>query len=653
VYLAIMIGQSDSSERKIFISWAGEEAWKIADWLKLNILDVLPGFENVYLSTLVETGANWRETLTENLASATDCIGIITDVSLTRPWFLFELGYLASRQLKIKLLRFCPELPPDHPLHAYQMGDGTEISTIHKVVSELLADANARTQSLAREAVAARAARWAEFTRPIKEEQRQTSGLRQAMSTLNGIFTDHASYEGLSSNSCMRELARKALNDLSQTLRKSVESGQKRFTVDHRRYPEFLTHLQRTLPCRTVAIALIEEVEEFWAGNTASEILKTTSTDSRRVFVFANPDVFDKYCDSILLHAERYTVYVMSTEDFSRYGKAKGDFSVVTDVHTGDQVTAFYDNAAAHIEFSMDQRKIKSNMIQFDEVLVWAHLVKPPRDSKLRGEFKRKMRESVFTPSPNMERHHSDAIPIELYDIYEEDHPYYREMHERMLAEFRRRAGTADASFQVLEIGAGTGHFTKKLAQQPFANVRIKAMEPDPKAQPLLEAKVKHMQSVSCIRASALHYDPRGEFRFVFSSFSEHHIKPDHKQLYFEVLTGTMERGGYFIVGDEFLPAHNHEDADDYKRALEKYHNFIIDEALRRHLVEAARLESYAKNSGMPDANPRVDFKITLDRYKQFAKDGGLQLESEFCISPMDVAQEVGGMYVLVFRKPE
>jgi hypothetical protein len=181
----------------------------------------------------------------------------------------------------------------------------------------------------------------------------------------------------------------------------------------------------------------------------------------------------------------------------------------------------------------------------------------------------------------------------------------------------------------------------------------IKAMEPDNKAHPLLHRKLQSKANrVQPILASILTYDPRGEFRFIFSSFSEHHIRPEDKDQYFSVVTGTMESGGYLIIGDEFLAPSCLDSPEAYDDALNRYHEYIIDLAIKSHHSEVAALERLAMESGRPTAQNRIDFKTSLAWYKDKASRAGLILEAEHCVTPAELAPTIGGIHVLVYKKP-
>jgi SAM-dependent methyltransferase len=580
----------------------------------------------------------------------------MTDVALNRPWFLYEMALLKGRLGQIPLLRFGRRAPENHPLSAVQDLDGFDYDSIVRLATDLLKGHDDVTRSLALQAIKQKAEGWATLIAPIQRAQAHSGGLHRAIASLSETLANEQLFKSLTSHSCMRELACRALDDVGTTFTNLLySSGQSIFRVDYHRYPEYLVHLQKSFGfrSRTQAVALVEDVEEFWARKTGEQIMDSTSRDSQRIFVLANPTLLSKYFRNIVNHSKQYSVFVMSSAE---YGLAirhrpKGDFSIITDRQTGDQVTASYDNAAHSIQFTTDREAISTHELSFQDLLTRAHRIDPPKNWEDNDNYLEHLRNGMFATRPDDVQYHSDWIPIHRYDAFEEDHPFYREMHDRMLAEFRSRISHETEEIKVLEIGAGTGHFTKKLAQEPFG-VIIKAMEPDREARALLDLKLQHKANrIQSIAASALDYDPRGEFRFVFSSFSEHHIRPEDKERYFRMLTGTMEDNGFLIVGDEFLAPHDHEDQMAYLDALEKYHRYIIDLAKNQGHFEVAALEELAWESGKPGAEVQIDHKMTLKRYVQFAVAGGLKLAGEFCISPVDLADTIGGMYVLVFQK--
>jgi SAM-dependent methyltransferase len=644
--------RNSSEDKSIFISWGGEEAQQVGRWVKENMLDPLPGYRT-FISMEIDSGENFYNRIHGEMDSASQALGIMTDVALDRPWFQYEIAYLRGKLGSFPLLRLGPPLAQDHPLHPYHAPDGFDFQRLMRFVEGLLKDFDERVKSPILKNLQQKAPEWNTLTEPIRHKNAEMAKLRESILVAIEAVLKCKRSTGFLAHSCTRELATKTLKDLATAFRGLQDEMQPSYRIDYRSYPDYLIHLQRELCATTQAIAIVDDVEEFWAHKTGDAILEATLDGSRRVFIFENTELFSKYFRQVLRHAEKYPVYVMTSKEFGRVRRrVTRDFSIIK-AKNGDSIAAYYDNAAANIHFTTDPAIVAQKLSIFEEVVRWGHLLRPPDHNTNWKAYEDEISKLIFAEHADAGNQHSDVIPIEIYDAFEEDHPFYREMHDVMLGEFRKRAGDAALSFNVLEIGAGTGLFTKRLAQQPFAGMTIKAMEPDEGAHPLLQRKLQSKANrVQPILASILTYDPRGEFRFIFSSFSEHHIRPEDKEQYFSVVGGTMERGGYLIVGDEFLAPSCHDGAEAYDDALNRYHEYIIDLATRAHHSEVAELERLAMESGRETASNRIDYKTSLDSYKNKATRAGLVLEAEHCITPAEIANSVGGIHVLVYRKP-
>jgi hypothetical protein len=188
--------------------------------------------------------------------------------------------------------------------------------------------------------------------------------------------------------------------------------------------------------------------------------------------------------------------------------------------------------------------------------------------------------------------------------------------------------------------------------QQPF-EMRITPLEPDPKAQQLLAKKLDHRRNVMKTNVgNALELDVESCYAFVFSSFSEHHIRREQRQEYLSRIRRALRPGGFFIVGDEFLRPHNEDDSRQYEDALRDYHQFIVNEANREHNTELAELEKAAWDSGLPSSKTRVDYKVTVKSYLNALAASDFKTVRQACISPSQISETIGGIYVFVFWKP-
>lgn len=260
----------------------------------------------------------------------------------------------------------------------------------------------------------------------------------------------------------------------------------------------------------------------------------------------------------------------------------------------------------------------------------------------------------------------SEYIPVDDYDSFEERHAYYLEMMAEMATAFAQRRPRAEggelARGRVLELGAGTGHFTKRMAAQP--DVDCVAVEIDDVCFAKLSENLGKNPDITLYRedSAAFRLDGEGHrFHGVFSSFSDHHIRPENRGAYFENVKRHLAPGGAFIVGDEFLPEHDASDEADWRRALNAYHGHIIDVS-REHAErlekigdpgeayahrKLMKLETEALQSGLGKIG---DFKVARSEYEMSLQAHGFTFAATK-IGPLD-RDDVGGVYVYVATFP-
>jgi predicted O-methyltransferase YrrM len=204
---------------------------------------------------------------------------------------------------------------------------------------------------------------------------------------------------------------------------------------------------------------------------------------------------------------------------------------------------------------------------------------------------------------------------------------------------------------EVLEFGAGTGIFTMILANEITNKLkRLDAIEFDWHCYKILNIKTREFKnSHSEIQVTVHHedsrtYNPHGKFDYIFSTFADHHIKKNDKEIYFENVRKNLKSGGLMIVGDEFLREHEPENKEDKEQALRAYHNHIIEIAEREGHSVLVELERQALESGLEEQG---DFKVSCSQYEQFLQDAGFKIEKKVKIGPLDL-DNIGGIYVYV-----
>ena len=236
-------------------------------------------------------------------------------------------------------------------------------------------------------------------------------------------------------------------------------------------------------------------------------------------------------------------------------------------------------------------------------------------------------------------REMSNYIDITEYDKHEEKHAYFIDMMLEMTYIFSENRGDSSKSYRILELGSGTGIFTKRLAKIP--NVQVIAVELDEKCFQVLQQNLQNYPSVELINGNSCTYHSEEKFNYIFSSFSDHHIKPTEKHSYLQNIKRNLQPDGLFIVGDEFLPPHNPNDQTAWQTALSTYHHHIIAIAQQQGETILADLERKALRSGLEQNG---DFKISCCQYEEFLLTNGFAFTRKK-IGPLN-QDDVGGVYV-------
>jgi SAM-dependent methyltransferase len=211
---------------------------------------------------------------------------------------------------------------------------------------------------------------------------------------------------------------------------------------------------------------------------------------------------------------------------------------------------------------------------------------------------------------------------------------------------------------RVLELGAGTGIFTRRLVERP--DIECTAVEIDTVCFSRLTYNLRHHDSVDLRMTDSRTFGLDGaseRFTYIFSSFSDHHIRPKDRGQYYRAIKHNLVPGGKLIVGDEFLPEYDTSEPAARGAALKAYHGHIIEEALRRaeelsahgneklamEHRELAKLEQAALKSGLEGIG---DFKVSRREYEKTLQDHGFSFTAKK-IGPLD-KDGLGGVYVYV-----
>lgn len=633
---------SENAQKRVFISWTGDLGKAIADYVSSEMFD----YANLqpWLSHSITVGSNWFDETQKALNSSHYGVVCLTPGSSTKPWINFESGFLFGRLKNCKLITFDENLR--NPLGQLQRVNGMRQADWVRVLQEMTGRPENECKAWVRD-------KFPGLERTVELRQSSPySYLSQIDETMDMI---QQLSEKLKKNPFAREnifFQQVVIDSFKGFLGNPLSDTVYSAPASH--YPSHLISIQERLKPVVKAVALINIEEAFWQQLHGQGILRTTNEASERIFVFTTEREFTQMSETLQKHARRYNVYAMSlsrlNKEFSLYSK---DFSIIENSHlsidgSDGKILAEYDTNQEKICFCSDPQIVSDHESVFRNIV--RNAVKIPERMNSNKAIE-KIRQRIFSPLKlaNYEEKTIEMslyIDVEDYDQHEENHAYYREMMDRMLSLFPNYF-PEDKSYRVLELGAGTGIFTEKLSLNASVD-EIVAIEIDWHCYKKLKYRFRSQKErVKTLHEDSRIFDPQGKFDCIFSSFADHHIKEDDKKLYFQNIKRNLNPGGIVVVGDEFLREHDHLDQVARIDALNAYHQHIIDKAREDGDDVLVQLETQALVSGI---NKVGDFKVSCKYYEKLLRQAGFQLELKECIGPTQNANQIGGVYVYLFR---
>lgn len=637
------------SVKKVGIVWFSNTERLLAEELK----DVLSfrKLETVLLNIDTISGISSLSKIRDQLEDADFTIACLGSRYHHQDWSYLQVGLILGQLHNLKFMRF-KRILGEH-LTGIPSIDGTSREELSKLVKEV----NDNSIEEARSWVELKFPQWSTRIEEAlsKAEHcigREENFLVKAVKDYLHEMSHLSSH--LDQNTCLNLIILNSVMELQNQI-SSLESSSWMYSMPSALYPRHLIQLQQTYFARISAVALVDHDEYFWSEEVGRQIGETATRNSIRIFVFRRPEDLERNFAILLEHASRYEVRAMNydtlTLDFSGFNKnfsiieISGSKVLAEYVGRGPQKIVRFSAAFAPNAFPSDDEVARhENRLR---AISQSAVVIPDLAGKTNDPIKvlqsmRQIRDLVFGRTLVNPVEMSTYVDPEEYDKNEEKHAYFQEMMEKMIAIFSEHRDEDLKPCRVLELGAGTGIFTKRLAHLP--KVEVSAIELDcsyfKKLSQNLETYVRK-GSVVLYNQDSCTFDPPGKFDYIFSSFADHHIKRSEREMYFHNIKRNLKHDGLLIVGDEFLPPYNSSDKEAWKAALKKYHHHIIEIAEKEGQTKLAALEDAALRSGLEEIG---DFKLSCEEYEKVISSAGFAFKKEK-IGPHG-RDDLGGVYV-------
>lgn len=644
---------------KIFLSWSGDTGKNLAVCLKKNIEAMLPSV-NVFVSEYdIESGDKWIIKLQSELEESSYGIICITEESFDSQWLLFEAGALSKYSesrvcclLSGKIDKYDIPLPLQQFQNKYLSKSEFKslVLDINRQLGDLAVDESRLATSFS--------IFWPSIEREVESlrevDDKNKLELQSSIFRMMGVLKDLSKDEDCTNNTYLTKIVKDSIDEFCSYF-SGMYGGDATFRQPYILYPQRLLSLLTTLSPTVKALAHIDNEEKFWRDRPGTEVWRNTNKNSSRVFIFRNKKQMIETMPTLLSHAARYNVYALSYDNLLlEHNDYNYDYSIIGDPSI--RILARYcqpsiSNTAKDVMFETD-----SEIISLHEDVINSIINNSIRI--IEGVKEDELIEKVFTSLTgekknlaiyeNKKIEMSAYISVIEYDQHEEQHAYYIELADMIVKKIQSHSMALGRRIRVLELGAGTGLFTKRLST--LDSVETVAVEIDWACYVQLRHNIQRLKRINkelkmtCHNEDSRIFDPEGNFDIIVSVFADHHIKPYDKPAYLENVKQNLNPDGMFIVGDEFIPEYS--GVKERREALEKYHGHIIDIANSQNQAELAKLETAALKSGLDELG---DFKLSNLKYETLLRKAGFSFEVHK-VGPVDI-DDIGGVFLYEMSK--
>ena len=258
----------------------------------------------------------------------------------------------------------------------------------------------------------------------------------------------------------------------------------------------------------------------------------------------------------------------------------------------------------------------------------------------------------------------SALYSAELYDrAIEVGHPEYGRMHDVMVTLCRKHL--TNGSGNVVDIGAGTGTLTRKIASA-FPAASVVGLEPDGNWSRFLAASVAQQQNVNVREftdGNVLLFDDNDVFDVALMSFSLHHVEEAKRGEALGRVRRALRTHGALVVAEEFIPDYRAKGRGKLSRdaALAIYHGSVIACQERQfevthdewHLAAAAIEAKALQEASAPlwDGLPPGESKLTRDELAKIAVEEHLRPGAEHRLFPNKQDDWIIGSVIEMFSR--
>lgn len=234
----------------------------------------------------------------------------------------------------------------------------------------------------------------------------------------------------------------------------------------------------------------------------------------------------------------------------------------------------------------------------------------------------------------------SKTVGLKEYDSFMDQNPTEQEYMIVAISKMYKDK----KNLKILEIGPGTGRFTKKIIKY-FPNINLHLVEPDKNCIIKLK-KLFPKENVKIIQSSAEKASIDTNFDIICMATSFHHIHYKYKELVLKKISNALSKGGVFILTDNFIADYSNE--QERIKVLIKYHDKWINDSIKQNDKEREAMARKMKELVLKDDGG--EYFISPEKFEGLIRNSNLKIIGKINVTN-HILKEDGNKYFYLTDK--
>ena len=235
----------------------------------------------------------------------------------------------------------------------------------------------------------------------------------------------------------------------------------------------------------------------------------------------------------------------------------------------------------------------------------------------------------------------SKTIGLEEYDQFMEQNPIeQKHMIKAIIKIYKNKK-----NLKILEIGSGTGRFTKKIIKY-FPEISLQLIEPDKECIIGLKKLFSKNKNVKIIQSSAEKAVIAENFDIIFMATSFHHIPYKYKKKVLQKIFNSLSTDGFFVLSDNFIADYSNE--QEKKKVLTKYHDKWISDCVKKNDKKGETMARKMKE--LVSNKDGGEYFISPEKFEILIKTSGLKIVDKINVTNYTLKEDGNKYFYLMSR---